>query len=62
MSVLAGGVIKQVKNSPRYFKKCKIIKTIDCHSCFTHFHVLTSKIEWDLTSEAPDLSASNFVM
>ena len=45
MSVRAGGVIKQVKNSPRYFGKYKTIETIDCHSCFTQFHMLTSKID-----------------
>ena len=61
MSVRAGDVIKQVKNSPRYFGKYKTIETIDCHSCFTHFHMLTSKIEGDLTSVAPVLSASNFI-
>ena len=30
------------------------------HSYFTHFHMLTSKTEGDLTSQAPVLSASNF--
>jgi hypothetical protein len=32
-----------------------------CHSCFTHFHMLTSKNEYELTSQAPVLSASNFI-
>ena len=60
MSVRAGDVTKQVKNSPKHFAKYKTIETIDCHSCFTHFHMLTSKIEGELTSQAPVLSASNF--
>jgi hypothetical protein len=58
----AGGVIKQVKNSPKHFRKYKPIKTIACHSFFTHFHMPTQKIEWDLASVAPVLSASNFVL
>ena len=32
-----------------------------CHSCFTHFQMLTSKYEYELTSQAPVLSASNFI-
>ena len=32
-----------------------------CHSCFTHFHMLTSKYEYELTSQAPVFSASNFI-
>ena len=32
-----------------------------CHSCFTHFHMPTSKNEYELTSQAPVLSASNFI-
>ena len=57
MSVRAGDVTKQVKNSRKHLAKYKTIETIDCHSCFTHFHMLTSKIEGDLTSVAPVLSA-----
>ena len=51
MSVRAGDVTKHVKNSPKHFAKYKTIATMDCHSCFTHFHMLTSKIEGELTSQ-----------